>query len=385
MSEPAAASPYVERTVDECLRARRARRELPYRVATANELRLPLEAWLREEIDPAVEVGALVRAPGGTSKENFFFDLLRPTAGAAAREALLLRLDPGESIVETHRRREFEILRAVAGVVPAPRAIAVDAAGSRLGRPALVMERVAGRSQPEVGGRPGGAGITFESALRASLADQFLEALVRLHTIDWRSRDLGCFDAPRPGTTEAAAWSLAWWERVWEEDRVEDHPVIVLAAEWLRAHLPTAERIVLVHGDYRSGNFLYDDAGRITAILDWELAHLGDPHEDLGWIVNRMFATRHGSEPRLACGLWPREQALAGYERATGWRIDPARLRFYELFSNYKLAVCAHTTTLRIARGERTHVAASMSLIHAFAHLYIAELARALGIGESTA
>jgi hypothetical protein len=76
---------------------------------------------------------------------------------------------------------------------------------------------------------------------------------------------------------------------------------------------------------------------------------------------------------------------LERYERATGVRVDPVRLRFYEIFNNYKLAVCAHATTLRIARGKNTHLAASMGLIHAFAHLYIAALAKALGIGRGAA
>jgi aminoglycoside phosphotransferase (APT) family kinase protein len=365
---------HIERTIRECLEARRLRRRAPYRVASAGELRAPLEAWLRDAIRDDVAVGDLVRAPGGASKENFFFKL-------SSGESLLLRLDPGESIVETDRRREFEILRAVEGVVPAPRVVAVDHQGSRLGRPALVMERVEGRTQPELGGRPSGVGIAFEAELREPLAAAFLDALVRLHEIDWRTRELPSFDVPRAGTREAAAWSFAWWEQVWEEDRLEDHPVVVMAAEWLREHLPPAERIVLVHGDYRSGNFLYDDAGRITAMLDWELAHLGDPHEDLGWVVNELFSVRAPSGERLACGLLPREEMLERYERATGSTIDRGRLRFYEIFNNYKLAVCAHTTTLRIARGSATHLAASMSLIHAFAHSYIAALARGIGIG----
>jgi aminoglycoside phosphotransferase (APT) family kinase protein len=264
-----AAPAYIERTIRDCLDERLVRRRAPYRVAAAAELRAPLRAWLREELGADVEVGALVRAPGGASKENFFFDV-------SSGRSLLLRLDPGESIVETHRQREFEVLRAVHGVVPAPAIVAVDPDGSRLGRPSMVMERVAGRSQPEVGGRPSGVGIAFEPELRERLAAQFHDALVRLHAFDWRTSDLSAFDTPRPGTNEAAAWSFAWWHRVWEEDRLEDHPVMVLAAEWLREHLPPADRIVLVHGDYRSGNFLYDDGGRITAILDWELAHLGD-------------------------------------------------------------------------------------------------------------
>src|ERR1051325_6759515 len=78
--------PYIERTIRDCLDARLVRRQAPYRGADAAHLRSPLQAWLRDEIGPDVEVGALVRAPGGASKENFFF--------RAAHRALLLRLDP---------------------------------------------------------------------------------------------------------------------------------------------------------------------------------------------------------------------------------------------------------------------------------------------------
>jgi len=364
----------VERAIDECLRARATRRTLPYRVATTAEVAAPLERWMRELFGDRARVERLERAPGGASKENFFFDLALPDGP----QSLLLRLDPGESIVETHRLREFQILRAVAGALPAPRAVAVDAEGGRLGRPSLVMAKVGGRPQPELGARTSGVGIGYEPALREPLARDFVGALAALHGIDWRTRELSSFDVPRAATREAAAWSLGWWERVYREDRVEDHPVVVFAAEWLR--LPAADRVVLVHGDYRSGNFLYDDAGRITAVLDWELAHLGDPHEDLGWVVNDLFAVRDPGGARLACGLLERDEMIERYEAAVGWTIDRERLRFYEIFNNYKLAVCAHATTLRIARGKATHLAASMGLIHAFAHRYVAELARALGI-----
>jgi len=369
----------MERAVSACLDARLSRREAAYRVATLAELEAPLAEWMREELGAAAAIRDLVRAPGGASKENFFFE--------AGGRRLLLRLDPGESIVETDRLREFEVLRAVEGVLAAPKVVAVDREGARLGRPSMVMECVAGRTQPELGGRPSGVGIAFEPALREPLAREFLDALVALHRLDWRKHELSSFDVPTAGSTEAASWSLAWWERVWEEDRLEDHPVVVLAAEWLRANLPPADPIVLVHGDFRSGNFLYDDGGRITAMLDWELAHLGDPHEDLGWVMNDLFSVRDpsGSGARLACGLLPRGEMLERYERATGMRVDPTRLRFYEIFNNYKLAVCAHATTLRIARGKNTHLAASMSLIHAFAHLYIAALAKALGLSNGAA
>ncbi|MGH2361685.1 MAG: phosphotransferase, partial [bacterium] len=184
---------HVERTIDECLRARAERRERPYQVATVEDVRAPLAAWLQEELDRAITVENLVRAPGGASKENFFFDLV----DQHTRRALLLRLDPGASIVETHRLREFQILHAVHGVIPVPQVIAVDAEGTRMGRPALIMEKVSGRPQPEVGGRPSGVGMAFEPALRESLAGDFVNALVQLHALNWRDHTLSAFEVPR--------------------------------------------------------------------------------------------------------------------------------------------------------------------------------------------
>lgn len=368
----------VERTIDECLRARAERRERSYRVAANHEVHGTLLAWMQEELGSGVRVENISRAPGGASKENFFFDL----GGDGTRRELLFRLDPGESIVETHRLREFQLLRAAEGTVAVPHVIAVDAEGRRFGRPSMVMEKVEGRTQPAFGEHTSGVGIGYEPAIRDELAADFVDSLVRLHALDPATKDLSAFDVPRTGTTEAAAWTLGWWQRVYREDHVEDHPVIVWALEWLRANLPVADRIAIVHGDYRNGNFLYDDGARMTAILDWELGHLGDPHEDLGWVVNRLFAMRDERGRRLCCGLLEREPLIERYEQGAGWKVDTKRLRFYEIFNNLKLAVITHTTGLRIARGKATHLAASMNLIHAFGHRYVTELARALGIVE---
>jgi aminoglycoside phosphotransferase (APT) family kinase protein len=365
----------IERTVAECLDARLRRRERPYSVVPTSEIEPALAAWLAEELGEPITIERFVRAPGGASKENFFFDAVRRSGPPAP---LLLRLDPGESIVETHRLREHQVLRAVEGALPAPRSVAVDAEGTRFGRAASILEKVPGRTQPEVSTRPSGVGILFEPEITPRLADQFVRALASLHALDWRSRDLSAFDAPRAGTTEAPSWSLDWWQRVWDEDRIEDQMVIELAADWLREHAPKADEIAIVHGDYRSGNFLYDGSG-ITAILDWELAHLGDPHEDLGWVTNRLFSVRGPTSERLVCGLFTRDEFFARYEKASGRTVDRERVRYYEIFNNYKLAVMCQATSLRIARGKNTHLAASMSLIHAFSILYVTELARALG------
>jgi len=366
----------VERTIDECLRARAERRRRSYRIASGEEIERGLERWMRDELGTGVRVENVSRAPGGASKENFFFDCV----DGECRREMLFRLDPGESIVETHRLREFQLLRAAEGTVAVPHAIAVDGEGTRFERPAMVMAKVEGRTQPALGETTSGVGIGYEPAIRDELAADFVDSLVRLHAIDWRTKDISAFDVPPPGTIDAAAWTLNWWDRVYREDHVEEHPVIVYAIEWLRRHLPPAERIAIVHGDYRNGNFLYDDRARMTAILDWELGHLGDPHEDLGWIVNHLFTMKDERGRRLCCGLLEREPLIERYERGAGWKVDRERLRFYEILNNLKLAVITHTTGLRIARGKATHLAASMSLIHAFGHRYVTELARALGI-----
>ena len=114
----------------------------------------------------------------------------------------------------------------------------------------------------------------------------FLEA-VQLSADAPAASALEAFERPRPGTTEAADWGIAWWKRVWSDDALEDHPMIDVAFDWLEEHAPVADRISFLHGDYRTGNFLFDaDTNRVTAILDWEMATIGDPLADLAWALS---------------------------------------------------------------------------------------------------
>ena len=89
----------------------------------------------------------------------------------------------------------------------------------------------------------------------------------------------------------------------------------------------------MVHGDFRAGNFLYDDDGEIRAILDWEMAHIGDPHEDLAWSLSRVFS--FGKDDRRS-GLAVKEEAIAWWEEGAGFKIDRDALRWYELLTDLK-------------------------------------------------
>ena len=100
------------------------------------------------------------------------------------------------------------------------------------------------------------------------------------------------------------------------------------------AHAPKARRISVVHGDYRIGNFLELD-GRISAILDWELVHLGDPMEDLGWTCLQAW---RGRSPYM-CHLLTRDELSQKYQSLTSTPVDPSALHYWEVFGTFKLAV----------------------------------------------
>ena len=95
----------------------------------------------------------------------------------------------------------------------------------------------------------------------------------------------------------------------------------------------TASRTVLVHGDFKPGNALLD-GDRIVALLDWELAHLGDPAEDLGWVTQPLRAGEH-----QIAGAWERAQLLDRYRAATGWEVDESAVDWWNVLACYKTAV----------------------------------------------
>ena len=348
----------VERTIDECLTRKLERRRGPdYASPQLAELSERLELWLRHECGTGIRVTSLKRMPGGGSKEMFTFSLV----DGAHETPLVLRMDPGASVVETHRAREFQIMKAMEGTVPVPKMYWVDGDGSHLGNASLVCGFVTGVAKPSQrvgeGGAVSGLGVGFPAHLRGPLFEDFLKHLIAIHSFDWRSAQLDAFDVPTPGTTESVDWNLASWRRIWEEDSPEEHPVLTLAAQWLAKHHPVSNDIRVVHNDYRNGNFLFDEESRaITAVLDWEMTHLADVHEDLAWILFPGFAAAGEDGVRRVCGLATREEFLQRYEQASGITPDPQRLAYYEILNIFKLAVLSAATNVRAAADRQTHL-----------------------------
>ncbi len=336
--------------------------------------------YLRQATDQNdIVIEQLRRLSGGASKEQFTFHLTwQQPSGKRATKKMILRMDPSESIVETHRLRESEILTAMCGEVPVPEVYWTDADGDFLGHPFLIAGFLEGTVQPEGGDKASGLGMYFDPELRIGLQDQFVRHLAKIHTIDWQKKSLPSFDKPAAKTIQANEWSLGWWERVWQEDAIEAHPVVENAALWLRENMPVVEKPVIVHGDYRSGNFMYTDDHKINAILDWELCHIGDFHEDLAYTTSPILGTPQPDGSVLTSGLLGKQEFLEKYQRYSGHVVDPGRLFYFDVFSYYKVSVIAVATSLRVAQGRKTHLDAMMNLLSGFGYVGISALQRLL-------
>jgi aminoglycoside phosphotransferase (APT) family kinase protein len=276
-----------------------------------------------------VEVDGLTRIHGGASRETYRLRLrCRRDAGSEERH-LILRRDPSGSLIDTERAVEFRAYAAFRDSgVPVPGALWLEEDARWLERPFFVMEEVrGGEASPQALLAP-----PYASHLER-IGERKWSILAEIHRADPEA--LGLFDV-LPPVARDACWSreLAHWERVIDEDELEPQPIARAAIRWLRGHPPPpAQKLAVVHADYRTGNFLVSPDGEILAILDWEMAHLGDPLEDLAWSLNRTWCWARDGR---AGGLLPRERAIAVWERASGLRADPAALRWWELFSSVK-------------------------------------------------
>jgi aminoglycoside phosphotransferase (APT) family kinase protein len=348
----------TEREIDRILTRRLQRRAGPgYSPLPLDTLVDGVKALIRSQHTGAFEIHDARWLSGGASKLQMSFTLAwdRPGVGPE-RTRMVLRMEPSESIVETSRLREFQLIRAVQSVLPVPPAFWCDAHGEFLPYPALIYGFADGVTKPTAGtSGVSGLGARLPEALRKKLAPQFVEHLGRIHNFDYHAADLSAFDVPAPGT-QCALWGVNWWERVWEEDHDEDSPLMRLAAAWLRRHLPTLDQPTLVHADYRVGNFLFTEAdSRISAWLDWELGRIGDPHQDLAWTTSAAFGVRDEKGALLVCGLMPEAEFFDAYQQASGRAINRKTLHWYKVYNAFSIVALTLGTGYRIARNGKTH------------------------------
>ena len=332
---------------------RRASRGMPpYRAALLNEATAMLDGFFARH-EPGAVVSGVRRVGGGASKEQFFFTLARN----GAEEQFLLRMDPGYSITETDRQREYDLLTAMQGTVPVPETAWIDPTGAFFPQPAAIMRVVSGTTKSSQSkDKVSGLGTWLGPGVRQRLKDQFLDHLVAIHAYDWRAKPVPGFEVPDADPKQAARWIFNYWRELCDIDEGVQRPIESLARQWLAANLPDTAELVMVHGDYRTGNYLFDEAeGRITALLDGVLARIGDFPEDLAWVLVRVVGTFDDDGLFRASDLFEREEFLAAYAERTGRTINRATLHFYELLSSWKCYIICAANGLAAARSQGNH------------------------------
>ena len=228
---------------------------------------------------------------------------------------LVLRHDSGDgplSGTELDLAREAVVYRALQGRgVRIPRLYAAS-------RAALLVERAPGSDA---------FASVADAARRAEIERDFFVALAELHVVNADRLALPGFAVPADGPDHARC-DLDLWRRI-AAARLGPDPLCDFAARWLDGSAPAADRTVLCHGDAGPGNFLFE-ASRVTALLDWEFAHLGDPLDDLAWVAVRA---------HLLGGFDDLAQGFRVWRDASGMRFDVARVEYYRALVLLRMAI----------------------------------------------
>jgi aminoglycoside phosphotransferase (APT) family kinase protein len=295
-----------------------------------------------------VSLSNLVRLSGGASRETWTFDADIERSGGSDLLAGIFRADPARGIPSSPGRAlEYHAIRAAwenGVVVPEP---CWDGDDETFGVKFFVMKRVAGET---LGSRliRGEQYAPTREVLPAHLA----VSLARIHCIDGdRHPELRGLPAPAAGVSPGAQ-EVANYEQQFRAQARNAHPVFELVFSWLHANLPPAMENAFVHGDYRLGNVIFDETG-LKGVIDWELAHWGDPMEDIAWLMMRSW--RFGGAKPVA-GVGEREAFFRAYEEAGGFPIDRERLRFWSVFASLKWGVITVTQAERYLGGQSKSV-----------------------------
>jgi aminoglycoside phosphotransferase (APT) family kinase protein len=294
----------------------------------------PLEAFLDAH---GLGSGPLAAEPIGDGHSNVTFLIRRRTEEWVLRRPPRGPLPPSAHDV----LREARLLLALEGTaVRVPRVVATCADEAVTGAPFYVMERVEGdvlqsTLPPAIADEPS----------RARIADELVDALVEVHAVDWRARGLEDFGRP----TGYLERQLRRFGGLWDALRTRDVPALDAVTAWLAARVPESGPATIVHGDYRLGNAMFAGGRdgyppRLAAILDWELATIGDPLADVGYLAatwaqpgeadQTLFAL--GAVTRLP-GFPPREALVDRYAQRSGRATGD--LRWYMALALWKSAI----------------------------------------------
>jgi len=311
----------------------------------------------------AVVVENLMALPGGFSRETFAFDAVVTRGEATTKMPMILRKDPPPSValLQTSRLGEhnlIEALRANTGI-PVSQSHCAVMDPTIFGEQAMIIERMPGNSQTSDLFNDGPDAGQVDDVVR-----HLCEVMVELHEASTEAIDPnGELRDPRGVGVDPSTWdsymdtTLEYYINTYPE--MEFDPLLLTVLDsflWLRRNKPRPCPLGVVHGDFNPANFLYRD-GEVSALIDWENSRIGDPREDLGWMVlmDVLADTQVMAHPVDEGGF------LAYYNKLRGLDITPEELGYFTLFGTANIAVPVNSALARRTRKEQTE----------FLHLYM--------------
>lgn len=302
----------------------------------------PVTEWLARRVGTTGPL-RFERLAGGHSNLTYRID------DAAGRTVVLRRPPLGPLLPSAHDMgREHRLISALGPTdVPVPEALAHCTDESVIGAPFYVMAHVEGvvLHTAEL------AEQSFDEDARAEIGRSFVDVLARLHAVD--PDEVGLGDLSRKEAYIAR--QLKTWWRQYEASKTEDDPLLERVHGWLLDNIPEQGPARVVHGDYRLGNTITDAENRIAAVLDWEIATLGDPLADVGYVLatwprpgDDLVATT--SATSMAAGFPERAELIERYESATG--ADLSRIDYYVAWANWKTACIVQGVYKRYRDGQ---------------------------------
>lgn len=305
-----------------------------------------LTDWFARRLPEAgnLHITSLTRPGAGVSNETFLLDLHWQQDGQARSRSLVIRWPPaGFTAFPKHAYdigKQYRVLKCLAAsAVPVPQVPWIEEDPSVLGRPFYIMDKVEGWI-------PGDfppyhvAGPLFEAgeADRVRTWWSAVDTLAAIHTVDWQQAGLAFLGVPGGGK-DFMARQIALYDEVFALNGEPMPAVLAATRDWLLRNASAPRHVSLCWGDARLGNMVIRDH-RVVAVLDWEMACLGDAESDLGWFAHIDWATSVGRAsspfPRMAA-LPSMADTIARYEETAGRKVE--NLHYHEVFATWRMAI----------------------------------------------
>ena len=307
-----------------------------------------LGAWLAANLEGFSAPFTLTKFPSGQSNPTY-------KISAASGEYVLRRKPFGDLLPSAHAvDREYRLLSALFPLgFPVPEPLAICDDSTIIGSIFYIMELARGRAYAD------GSLPDFDPATRRRMYEQLVDTLAELHTIDPVAADLEDFG--RPGNYFER--QVARWTRQYRDSQTDYIPEMERLIAFLPETLPEQSRISIVHGDYRIDNVVFDGDGTLTAVLDWELATLGDPLADFSYLAMQWMMPADGGAGlgRLdlaGLGIPTLEDIVCLYSERSGVAVAE-KLDWYFAYNLFRLAGIIQGIKKRVIDGTASHVAAA--------------------------